>query len=191
MMDTKDGILSFIEFLKSQKFSLRHLIAFTAPRDLVLKSIFVDLTSLVRLELGVQRMPDKIDFFHLLEKNFTLRVLHLYGRCPSHDNIRGILQHYPNIQELKFLECPSTDISELLFGISEDLKNLKHLTIPCLPGIVSPVIDFSSLTELTVEELKTAAEVTNWTYLVIYSPNVEKLSVKQVKKCLIFLLKNF
>lgn len=85
----------FIEFLISNRETLRELTVFNAPRDAIMKSILNDLLNLRRLEMGVTLLPDTLNFLHLIRKNYSLKTLILHGKLQAMDVVKGILQHYP------------------------------------------------------------------------------------------------
>lgn len=88
-----------------------------------------------------------------------------------------IFSFLSDIETLKFFKWELDDASDLLIHISTSLRNLKHLRLPSLDGIISPTIDLRQLKSLHISRLEDEASVINWKFLSIYSPNVEKLSI--------------
>jgi hypothetical protein len=170
-----------LELLKARCLDLHELTVCNAPRDSILKCILGDMRKLQRLEIGITLLPESANYFHVLRKQEALRSLVLRGKLRSMDVLRGILQHYPMITSLKLLDSLPDDINDLLVAVSDTHRRLQHLTLPCLPGIISPVINLPSLQSLTVTHLRAPDEALNLTFLVIYSPAIRRLSVENVE----------
>lgn len=110
--------------------------------------------------------------FSIIQVNFSFQLFHILIQFSF---------FFVGIETLKINHWSPSDIGDLLCIISESLPNLKSLKLPSLPGIISPIINFSKLNTLEIAELHHPSEVQNWTYLVIYSPNVSKLTVDKVE----------
>ncbi|KAG5669194.1 hypothetical protein PVAND_017087 [Polypedilum vanderplanki] len=169
-----------LEFLKNNCLNLRELVICNAPRDQFLKFILNDLRNLEKLEFGMSLLPESVNFFNTMENNYKLKTLILRGRPKFSDVLKMILKHYRGIKTLEILDASFTDFSDILITVTETHKNLEHLTLPSLPGIISPMIDLKSLKTLNIQSLSNKTEALNLTFLVIYSPNIKKLLVKCV-----------
>jgi hypothetical protein len=171
-----------LELLKARCLDLHELTVCNAPQTpSIIKCILGDMRKLQRLEIGITLLLESANYFHVLRKQEALRSLVLHGKLRSMDVLRGILQHYPMITSLKLLDSLPDDINDLLVAVSDTHRRLKHLTLPCLPGIISPVINLPSLQSLTVTHLRAPDEALNLTFLVNCSPDIKRLSVENVE----------
>lgn len=170
--------LAATHFLKQQSETLRELELRNAPRDTVLRCILEDL-KLEKLEMGIAGLQNDLNFFHQFEKNKHLRTLVLHGRVTK---VKEIISHYPAVETLKFIDWDAYEVTELIDHISSTLPNLKHLSLPDLPGIISKTQVFHSFKSLHVTNLDNAE---NLKFLIIYCPNLEALTISHAESGII------
>ncbi|CRL07565.1 CLUMA_CG020530, isoform A [Clunio marinus] len=170
------------EFLRKQKSSLKEL-EINASDEVVLKCILFEM-QLETLRLGINRLPQEINFFDWNPPNKFLKKLAMYGKIPDLNRIKRLISNYPAIETLLFYEqyrVTEPIIGDFISHLSFKLPNLKHLRLPSIRGTIAPTAHFNNLKTLHVAKINNMEEGANWMLLTAYSPNIQKLAIGRVE----------
>lgn len=171
-------------FLCRQKASLRDLEVKRASEGQFWQCIIEEL-ELSKIQAGISNFKSGKNF-KILPLNFHLKILVLHKADKTMKIFKEVFSRFPNLEALVFVSWNSKeDFEGLIDHIASQLPNLKHLSLPSLPGIVALVHDFHFLKSLNIKRILGKDQIVNLQFILSHCPRIEILTIMIIEESLI------